>query len=316
MAKHTISGPGMETPIQVAEPPRAKANGSHYSPANAAHNPAGHSALDPVNHAGRHNGHGVYTANGDAHQHGTGAVNPVTSTPSPEQVNTSPDDTRRRPGRPRGSRNRATTAKSIVEKALTVPVSMTMGDSEYTELEWMNPTANDTGQSVRLWARVTPEMERAIQVCVSSGKFPYCTPDDLIRHAVYRHLYWLHQLESVQKHALLALESLSALYRDDTYRVQVAERVEAMLRHCMEHLERGFVGEAARLAQDVRAIVDSVPTSLRRQQLDEMLAKAAARIRTELEKRGTGAGNAVATLPAGKATPQPARAARLTKVKQ
>jgi hypothetical protein len=64
------------------------------------------------------------------------------------------------------------------------------------------PAATKYGHSASVSAKLTPELFREIQAHVQSGRFPYRTNSDLMRHALYLHMR-SQSLEMLEKYDYL-----------------------------------------------------------------------------------------------------------------
>ena len=65
---------------------------------------------------------------------------------------------------------------------------------EYDPEEFIVPSGDDRGHSIREYIRCPPGWERDMEIIIECRKFPYQTKSDLIRHAILRHLAWLHRI--------------------------------------------------------------------------------------------------------------------------
>ncbi len=173
-------------------------------------------------------------------------------------------------------------------RVFEVPVAMGRDDvGNYTDLEWLNPATNDKGQSIKMWLRVTPEMERAIHVVLAQRHFPYTTPDEIIRHAVYRHLFWLAHLEpDMPQHVLMAMDSLLEILRDETFKGEMQERIEPLIKRCIDLAQRGHTKEAKRILATVNAIATMVPDGPYRETLKLRVQDLTRKVFVAVEKYG------------------------------
>jgi len=134
--------------------------------------------------------------------------------------------------------------------------------SGYNIDEFLQPAADERGHSVRETVRVSPELERELDVIVQSRVFPYRTRGDVMRHALIRHLDWLHILEpGFPKHLIAAHMAQMDLLREEEMRLashQVFKRLQEMVEG---YLAAGEVGEARRVAAMVRSRLDGVADS-------------------------------------------------------
>lgn len=130
-----------------------------------------------------------------------------------------------------------------------VPCRMDAVDWSYSEPEWFTPGHNEKGQSIRFTLRMPPEMERAVDVLLQTRRFPYKTQGDLIRHAVYRHLFLLHRLESeADRHILVVIDGILEQLRDDEMRQRVVEMFSLTESRIKYHQSQGNFDECVRLA--------------------------------------------------------------------
>ena len=170
-----------------------------------------------------------------------------------------------------------------------VPVRMEAVDWSYSEPEWFTPGANEKGQSTRMSHRVPPEMERAAEVLVASGRFPYKTTGDLIRHAIYRHLFFLHRLEpDADRHILVVIDGILQMLRDDEIRQRVIEMFSQTEARIKYHQGQGNYDEAVRIAINEKARLEGSQPGHTRDQclvtLKKMMVPIARKAREEREK--------------------------------
>jgi len=125
---------------------------------------------------------------------------------------------------------------------------------EYSQEEWMIPARDTNGFSNRTYFRLSPAMERAMSVVIQNKSFPYRTTSDLIRHALYRHLGFLHKLEpTMPKHYYGALDAIAEVVRDDEHRTEMESVFDTLGKRIEHHLNIGDLGEAYRLAALVKS---------------------------------------------------------------
>lgn len=170
---------------------------------------------------------------------------------------TTDQDEPRRSRRPRCDKRRIeSTAKSG---------DQTQGYDEADEFwrDWLVPSHDERGHSIREQIRIPPGMERAMQIIIQGGKTPYGTKADLIRHAVFRHLIELEGRQSrAGKHFLVGLRLSQQLISDECYREELETLFRRMEHNIQMFLQRGEQGEASRQAAlqwaQFSAVADSV----------------------------------------------------------
>lgn len=135
-------------------------------------------------------------------------------------------------------------------------------DGTYNLEEFIIPAQDEKGHSVREVIRISAELERDIDIIVQSRKFPYKTRSDLLRHAVIKHLEWLHVLEpGFPKHLLSAHLAQMDMLKEEEMRLashlvfkKLHDQVEA-------YLASGEPGEARRVAATIRSRLNGVADS-------------------------------------------------------
>lgn len=124
---------------------------------------------------------------------------------------------------------------------------------KYTMDEFLIPARDTNGHSNRTYFRISPTMERAVSVVLQNKELPYRTASDLMRHAVYRHLGWLHKIEpDMPTHFQASLEAILEIVREDEHRSSMEGVFDTLGRRLEFHLDRGDMGEAYRLAALIR----------------------------------------------------------------
>lgn len=95
-------------------------------------------------------------------------------------------------------------------------------EMEYDPDEF-RPAANDAqGHNARISTRVPPQLDVVMRQWVASGRFPYRNEAELMRHAIYRHIGWMHGMEDAGVEVRTLYGQLNAIR-------QVVEREERML---------------------------------------------------------------------------------------
>lgn len=129
---------------------------------------------------------------------------------------------------------------------------------DHDAAEWMNPSQNSHGQSVKIAARVMPEIERFFAFVVSTQTFPYKTVEDIIRHAVNRHVGWLDAQGSSGKHFVQAMKSITNITREEEIRSEVEESLSQNKKLIQGMAERGHIKEANKIASRVLDSIDAI----------------------------------------------------------
>jgi hypothetical protein len=105
-------------------------------------------------------------------------------------------------------------------------------------------------------------MVRALSVIVNSRLFPYQTPGDVIRHAVLRHLRWLHKVEpEMPRHFLAVLEGTADMVRDGDIVSRGQQVLETLVAKIGEEVEAGETDSATQKVAWVKVYVRDLPES-------------------------------------------------------
>ncbi len=135
-------------------------------------------------------------------------------------------------------------------------------NGNYTFEEFVIPAQDEKGHSIRENIRVSAEIERDIDVIIQGRKFPYKTRGDLMRHAVVRHLEWLHHLEpEYPKHLLSAYQAQMDVMREEEMRLNAHNVFKKLHDQVEAYLAAGEPGEARRVAATVRSRLAGVADS-------------------------------------------------------
>lgn len=181
-----------------------------------------------------------------------------------------------------------------------VPINFSDEDLRHTAEEFLCPGQDDKGVSHRLHFRVTPITERALEVLRDSKRFPYKTVSDIVRHAVMRHIAWLHLIEpTVPKHFLAGLTAVNEVVRDSEIMAAVSETFRKLDATIELHIAAGDEPEAIRVLSMARSQIVKVPDCRwKRNFLNQFSTKYAKLLSvptgTGTSADGEGAGNVVA----------------------
>jgi hypothetical protein len=141
-------------------------------------------------------------------------------------------------------------------------VKFTAEQMQYDLEEFLGSGQDDHGNSVRMQFRCPPVVERELEIILSSKRFPYKTPSDIVRHAVYRHLHWLHEMEpEIPRHHLAGLEAINEVMRDTELRAQTEKTFVKLDQMIEERLAAGEHQEALRLIQNTKQRVIALSDS-------------------------------------------------------
>ena len=134
------------------------------------------------------------------------------------------------------------------------------------------PAATKYGHSASVSAKLTPELFREIQAHVQSGRFPYRTNSDLMRHALYLHLRVLASMEPgvASTDVTDVLMAITRVESEAERNVSALKDAAAVLEG---HLTRGRMDDAKRFYSQCYGLALGMPEGDMRSQSLEMLEK-------------------------------------------
>jgi Arc/MetJ-type ribon-helix-helix transcriptional regulator len=174
---------------------------------------------------------------------------------------------------------------------------------EFSEEEWQQPAADNKGHSAKVSCRVPPPVTRMIDSIVASQRFPYQTADDLLRHAVVRHLYALHAYDQTLPRTLYTTAmAIIRMVQDHEAMTTMRESVVRAAGMLQELAQEQDWAEIARRIAFVDAAIAQMPaTSPWRRKFESQWRKKTEKYRQAVEDSGDGdrpAGPCPSTLPA------------------
>ena len=144
----------------------------------------------------------------------------------------------------------------------SVPRTIVDEHGNYNPDEFIIPAQDDKGHSIRETVRISNELQRDIEVLIQGRVFPYKTSGDLLRHAVVRHIEWLHKLETgFPKHLLSAYQAQMDVLREEEMRLAAHNVFKKLHDQVEAYLASGEPGEARRVAATVKSRLAGVADS-------------------------------------------------------
>lgn len=115
------------------------------------------------------------------------------------------------------------------------------------------------GHSARVWTNVQPMHLQTIDILIQSGKFPYRSRGDLIRHALVRHIHWLEDINKPIRSVTGAVDAILTVLRDAEFRSEFSETIERVVQRAQELLSEGDLHAAQKLVLETLRNVRSMP---------------------------------------------------------
>jgi hypothetical protein len=129
------------------------------------------------------------------------------------------------------------------------------------------PGRDEKGASQAITFHVPPYLARLINIMVHSKRFPYVGGEDLVRHAIVRHLRWLCGIrETIKPQMVPMLEVILEANRDAEFRIKAEKafkQIDAKVEYYMRNNE---VAEAVRLVGFIMSRVNEVEGSARQRE--------------------------------------------------
>lgn len=137
------------------------------------------------------------------------------------------------------------------------PPKLEPSTSHFDNDEWFTPAQDSKGHSTKVWFRLPPIIARELEVILASKCFPYQTTDDLIRHAVYRHIFLLHmERPNMKRHLLTAIALMCEQMRDEQYHDVVKAGLEWMKTACQKAIDDKATNDVARICMVTKGYID------------------------------------------------------------
>ena len=126
------------------------------------------------------------------------------------------------------------------------------------------PAQDQNHVSEPIHFRIPPYLKRYSQIIIMSSRFPYLGIEDLIRHALVRHIAWLCSIrESIPQHIRTSMAQMVEICADDELQAQVEQVFERGIERVKYHMSRGDQGEVIKLLTLMRSRLDTVHESAR-----------------------------------------------------
>jgi hypothetical protein len=126
---------------------------------------------------------------------------------------------------------------------IDTPVSNPKTKRTYRKDEYLIPSKNEAGESVRLQFRCMPRVLREAKKFALDRRFNYTCVSDFLRDAVQQHIRALHeQYKNIDKDNFAFLESATQVQQDESEDLDHEFLINALEKNVLRHLTRGKVG--------------------------------------------------------------------------
>lgn len=118
---------------------------------------------------------------------------------------------------------------------------------KYRPEDFIVPGQDNNGNSMRVWCRVQPLLDRAIDKLFASRRFPFMSKGDLIRWCVKIGVDTLENLEPVTGSVLIQAEAMAAMLREEQHQHAFMTVFDTMATTVNMHVQAQALGEARRV---------------------------------------------------------------------
>jgi len=124
---------------------------------------------------------------------------------------------------------------------------------------WAHSATDNKGHDSKTNLRVQPAVARQMDIVVKSGRFPYRTSGELMRHAIYNHLEWLATVDQTIPSVMAQVDAINTLINDEQMLQEQSQVLQRLLATVERHLSMGDASSAHRLAETALVSIDTMP---------------------------------------------------------
>lgn len=118
---------------------------------------------------------------------------------------------------------------------------------KYRPEDFIVPGQDHNGNSMRVWCRVIPMLDRAVDVMFSSRKFPFKSKGDLIRWCIKLGVERLEEMEPVNGSVMTQVDAMLGVLRDEQLNHSFLTLFHTMNTTVGMHVQAQAFGEARRV---------------------------------------------------------------------
>lgn len=137
------------------------------------------------------------------------------------------------------------------------------------ESDFIIPASDSKGHSARQWYRCHPGVDRQMSVIIASKKFPYRTKGDLMRHAVMRHVAWLHHQNPVEGSTFADLDFIIETGKEIEMETRIQERLRDIEDIVKRLVDGGQIPAARRVIATAVMKIEGMAEGFRREEIME-----------------------------------------------
>jgi len=130
--------------------------------------------------------------------------------------------------------------------------------------EFIVPATDAHGHSSRQWFTCSPGHARETDVILAAKRFPYRTKGDLFRHALDRHLSWLHEQDGNIPSVRQQIEVVKEVVREAEFQEDFLQTFELMSPLVSRLISENRENEARGMVLRVRHHISQMPDTVHR----------------------------------------------------
>lgn len=125
-------------------------------------------------------------------------------------------------------------------------------EGEVVDSQQFHTSASDMkGHSLRMYYRCQPGIAAQVQMILASGKFPYTSHGDVVRHALMRLFHWLNTIAPVRG-VLAQIEIINKILAQEEFADMFSGVFERISTRVSVYINANEKGEAVRLVRTVQ----------------------------------------------------------------
>lgn len=150
-------------------------------------------------------------------------------------------------------------AKRKEDAGAVEPASAREFKSNYKPEDFIIPSKDTRGESIRVWNRIQPGHDRQISTITQAKLFPFRTPGDVMRWCIHDGLKRLVAMERGIPSVMQQVDAICAMLRDEEANLDFQVVIHQLQTVVQRHMAEGSVAEAKRIAIEVKQQIDAMP---------------------------------------------------------
>lgn len=144
--------------------------------------------------------------------------------------------------------------------------------SKHDPADFLISAKDAKGESTRVFCRVMPAHDRAIDAIFYSRKFPFKTPSDIMRWCIHTGLKRLEALDEVPS-VTQQVEAMMVILRDEEFHLEFQGFLQNAHAVVQRHIAEGSHGEARRVVAKLKQEIAKMPSGHWRTKYERVMAR-------------------------------------------